>query len=35
MPATDLNIGTFDLIPDFNKMEYPKNYNHFEKDHTK
>ena len=36
MPATDLKIGTFVLKPNFNtQKESPKNYNHFEKDHTK
>ena len=35
-PATDLKIGTFVLIPNFNTQKgISKNYNHFEKDHTK
>ena len=36
MPTTDLKIGTFVLIPNFNTLkDYPKNYNHFEMDHIK
>ena len=36
MPATELKIGTFVLITNFNtQKESLKNYNHFEKDHTK
>ena len=35
-PASDLKIGTFVLIPNFNtEKESLKNYNPFEKDHTK
>ena len=35
-PATDLKSGTFVLIPNFNtQKESLKNYNPFEKDHTK
>ena len=36
MPATDLKIGTFTLIPNFNtQKEISKNYNHFEKNPTR
>ena len=35
-PASELKIGTFVLIPNFNtQKEFLKNYNPFEKDHTK
>ena len=33
-PATDLKIGTFDLIPNLqHKKKFPKSYNHSERDH--
>ena len=36
MPATDLKTGILVLIPNFNTQKgISKNYNHFEKDHTK
>ena len=36
MPATDLKIGTsVKYLILIHKKESPKNYNHFEKDHTK
>ena len=36
MPATDLKVGTFVLIPNFHTQKgISKKYNHFEKDHTK
>ena len=36
MPATDLKIETFVLIPNFNTQKKSlKNFNHFKKDHTK